>query len=170
MCMVAKLLGYIAGILGDIWGVLNSVLSALGHLAADIAAAIMSALSGALTSLFVPGPNFFSDQMSGVSDAWNNTAPWKIFAGVGTVGSALNVPDPGGGCSGPPLTIANPVTHGSQTLHVFDSCSGGSATLATITRLALEVAVWVAAALLGLRVLLASVGVNLTVGQGGADA
>lgn len=176
ICALVGLFRQMIGLLQTVANWLSNIASTLTGLAASIGSAIVNALQSLITSLgsllqslFVPSPGFYDGKVQSVKHAWDNTAPWTIFAAVGTVGSALSIPDPGGSCTGPPLSFVNPLGHSSVTVHPFSACSGGSATLATITRAGLSVGVWVAAVLLAFRVLAASVGVAVAFGKSGDE-
>jgi hypothetical protein len=114
----------------------------------------------ALQWAFVPSAGTWTDAMAQPLADWKATGPGQWLGGLGDMFTA-GIPGLGAGdCLGPLLDFTGPM---GVHVHVypFAACSGITATLAVIVRVGATVAVWIGVALTGMRMLGASMGMNL---------
>lgn len=152
------------GLLGEILGVLGSILDTV----LGLASAIVNGILNGLAALFIPSPGFMDDTMTDVKDAWSDTGPVTFLDGVGDVGEAMQIPEPSG-CGGPSLNITNPVGGDAVSLQPMSACRPEMATLASIIKAALTAMVYIGGFLAAVRIVGASLGLDLAIGKGGDE-
>ena len=161
------------GLLDWLAGLLRALIAAVWKLVGligGLASAIWGLFESGLSALFVPDGAFFSDTLDGVKNAWADTPPMVVMDSVADVGDALTVSSPGGGCAGPDLSFTEPVGGRNVTLNPFSACGDGTGMLATITKTALTIFVYVGGFLVAARMIGSSFGLDVSIGRGGGDS
>lgn len=120
-----------------------------------------------LTWAFVPKADAISSTVSQVGGSFAGTGVGKWFGAFGGIVTAST----GGGegsCTGPAWNLGSTPVTSAMTLYPFNACSGPQAVVAQVVRIGLAVVVWFGAGVVSLRLLGASMGLNLN-GVGGRD-
>lgn len=116
----------------------------------------------ALLWAFVPPPGTFSGVITAIGGAWAQTPIGVVVSTWNVLVGAVTVPNPGGGCQGPPLTVsAGLVGGGDYTIYPFEACSDPMASVAGIVRAALSLFIYVGAVLASSRFVASAFGLQL---------
>lgn len=162
--LIRELIRVVKDLLTGIWNAVKAVVGVLGDILAAIAGLIgdlIGALGDLLEFLFVPSQEHLQEKIDAVRSAWENAAPvvW-VSSGIDVV-QAMIVPAPTG-CQGPDLTVTDPVSNGSHTLHPLAACDGAVAVIANVVNNALKVLLLGGAVMVGTRIVGRAMGIETT--------
>lgn len=158
ICALVRLIG---NLLDATVSLLGSILGAIGGLVDDL----LGGLADMFQALFVPDQALMQQKIEQVKDAWSETPPGVVVGELASVPGMLTAPS-SLGCAGPSMTLDLPMSDEAYTWNPLSTCEPGRAQLASIVRIALQLAVAVGGFLAGVRILGAAFGVDASLGRG----
>lgn len=142
-------------------GVMEAVLDAI--------LAVAGAILQGLQALFVPSSGFFEAETADVKDAWAQTPPVVIGSELGSIPGKFVQPASAASCKGPDIPVKVPYFELDKKLYPFSTCDPDAATVASIAKVCMQIALALGGLLVGARILASAFGVDASL-RGGAGA
>lgn len=154
-CVVAAAIGKVVAILGQL---LSSI--------TGLPAKVVNLFKAMFQGLLVPSDGFIAGKINQVKSAWAGTPPGVLLGTFVELPSQFSAATAAGSCAGPDMPLSFGMFDGA-TINPLSTCEEGTARIARIAYIGMQVTLWVSTVVLCFRILGAAIGFAPPVGSKG---